>query len=62
MAKATLLALDKTGTITVGKPLVVNFIKYKDFDINLLYTLVSSSNPPKLVEVLKEVLANKYKI
>ena len=46
MAKTTLLALDKTGTITVGKPLVVNYKEYKQYDKNLLYSLVKSSNHP----------------
>jgi Cu+-exporting ATPase len=46
MAKSTIVALDKTGTITVGKPTVVNFKKYEEFDINLLYSLVKSSKHP----------------
>ena len=46
MAKATLLALDKTGTITVGKPLVVNYKEFKEYDKRLLYSLVKSSNHP----------------
>ena len=45
MAKSNLLALDKTGTVTEGKPSVV-FSDIKDFDINLLYSLVSTSNHP----------------
>ncbi|NPA28291.1 MAG: cadmium-translocating P-type ATPase [Epsilonproteobacteria bacterium] len=65
MAKATLLALDKTGTITIGKPLVTNYKKFKDFDINLLYTLVSSSNHPiskGVKEFLKEHFENLKEI
>ena len=46
MAKTTLLALDKTGTITVGKPLVVNYKEFKDYNKSLLYSLVKSSNHP----------------
>jgi len=46
MAKVDVLVLDKTGTITVGKPQVVNEIVYKEFDRNLLYALVKSSNHP----------------
>ncbi len=46
MAKSDLLLLDKTGTITEGMPKVVKFIKLKEFDINLLYSLVLSSNHP----------------
>ncbi|QOG12222.1 heavy metal translocating P-type ATPase [Arcobacter sp. FWKO B] len=44
MAKANVLVVDKTGTITEGKLTVTNFHKHKEFDINLLYSLVSSSN------------------
>ena len=46
MAKANVLILDKTGTITVGKPTVVNEKKLKKFDKKLLYSLVKSSNHP----------------
>ncbi len=59
MAKATILALDKTGTITVGKPVVVNYTKYFDFDENLLYSLVSSSNHPISLGV-KEYLLEHF--
>jgi len=46
MAKSTLLALDKTGTITEGKPSVINFHTEKAFDPALLLALVHSSNHP----------------
>ncbi|BAF72877.1 heavy metal translocating P-type ATPase [Sulfurovum sp. NBC37-1] len=46
MAKSNLLALDKTGTITEGKPSVVNEERYHDYDAYLLYALVSTSNHP----------------
>ncbi len=46
MAKCDVLVLDKTGTVTEGKPRVVNFEKYGDFDVNLLYSLVKSSIHP----------------
>lgn len=46
MAKSTVIAIDKTGTITEGKPSVVNAIIHKEFDHNLLYSLVASSNHP----------------
>jgi len=46
MAKATLLAIDKTGTITVGKPLVTNYKEFENYDKNLLYTLTKASNHP----------------
>ena len=46
MAKSDLLALDKTGTITEGKPSVVAAEIFHDFDPGLLYSLVKSSNHP----------------
>jgi P-type Cu+ transporter len=53
MAKIDVLVLDKTGTITVGKPEVVNEIVYKEFDRALLYALVKSSNHPIASGILK---------
>lgn len=46
MAKSDVLLLDKTGTITEGKPDVVEHQIYKEFDTNLLYSLVKSSSHP----------------
>ncbi len=46
IAKADILLIDKTGTITEGKPKVINSIKLKDYDKNLLYSLVSNSKHP----------------
>ena len=46
MAKATTVVLDKTGTITNGKPDVINFVMHQEFDKNLLYSMVKSSNHP----------------
>jgi len=46
MAKADVLLLDKTGTITQGRPQVVYHDKQADYDINLLYSLVKSSSHP----------------
>ncbi|WP_457607680.1 heavy metal translocating P-type ATPase [Nitratifractor sp.] len=46
MAKADLLALDKTGTVTEGRPSVVAFHTEEGFDPALLYALVRSSNHP----------------
>ncbi len=59
MAKATLLALDKTGTITVGKPLVVNYKEFKEYDKRLLYSLVKSSNHP-ISKGVKNYLLERY--
>jgi len=46
MAKSHILALDKTGTITQGKPSVITAKLEKDFDPSLLYALVTTSNHP----------------
>jgi Cu+-exporting ATPase len=46
MAKADMLLVDKTGTITVGKPEVVKINSIKEFDEILLYSLVKSSKHP----------------
>jgi len=46
MAKSNVLALDKTGTITQGKPSVVNYKEYKAYDKELLLALVNTSNHP----------------
>ncbi len=46
MAKSDLLALDKTGTITEGRPSVVNQQTFEGYDENLLYALVSTSKHP----------------
>ncbi|MDF1879341.1 cadmium-translocating P-type ATPase [Sulfurimonas sp. SAG-AH-194-C20] len=46
MAKTTTLLIDKTGTLTQGKPSVVGEHIVKDFDRNLLFSLVKSSQHP----------------
>jgi len=46
MAKVDTLVLDKTGTITVGKPEVIKENIFAKFDIELLYSLVKSSKHP----------------
>ena len=46
MAKTTILVLDKTGTITQGKPKVVSREIYGDFNVDLLYSLVQNSKHP----------------
>jgi Cu+-exporting ATPase len=46
MAKVDTLVLDKTGTITIGKPEVIKEHIYGEFDKKLLYSLVKSSNHP----------------
>ena len=46
MAKVDTLVLDKTGTITIGKPEVIKENIFKEFDMELLYSLVKSSKHP----------------
>ncbi len=46
MAKSDIVLLDKTGTITEGKPKVVNMKEYEKFDKTLLYSLVKGSKHP----------------
>jgi len=46
MANIDILVVDKTGTITVGKPDVIKEHIYKEFDKELLYSFVKSSNHP----------------
>ena len=46
MAKVNTLVLDKTGTITIGKPEVIKTHIYKEFDKTLLYSLTNLSKHP----------------
>ncbi|MEN8303375.1 MAG: heavy metal translocating P-type ATPase [Campylobacterota bacterium] len=46
MAKVDTLVLDKTGTVTAGKPEVVKEHIFSEFDIEILYSLVKSSKHP----------------
>jgi len=46
MAKVDTLVLDKTGTLTVGKPQVENEIHLSNFDKNILFSLTASSKHP----------------
>ncbi len=46
MAQATMVVLDKTGTITQGRPEVVYATIHHSFGHSLLYALVSSSKHP----------------
>ncbi len=45
-AKADTLVLDKTGTITKGKPSVIAKERFKEFDESIVYTLTEHSNHP----------------
>ncbi len=53
MAKATMFVLDKTGTITQGKPAVVYATYHEDFDRCALLALVSSSKHPISLGIVK---------
>ena len=55
MAKVDTLVLDKTGTITVGKPEVIQEYIYREFDKKLLYSLVKSSKHPVANGVLEYI-------
>ncbi|MFK5881579.1 MAG: heavy metal translocating P-type ATPase [Sulfurospirillum sp.] len=46
MAKCDVLMLDKTGTITEGKPKIIEKRYLKEFDRSLLYSLVKNSTHP----------------
>ena len=46
MAQVDTLVVDKTGTLTVGKPEVCKETIYKNFDKSILYSLVKSSKHP----------------
>lgn len=46
MAKAEVLVVDKTGTLTLGEPSVVEEYSYKEFNKALLYSLVKASRHP----------------
>ncbi len=61
MAKSTVLALDKTGTITEGKPSVASAQLYEGFDASLLYALINTSNHP-ISKGIKTYLETEYEI
>lgn len=46
MAKVDTLIVDKTGTITIGKPEVVKETILKEFDKKILYSLLNASHHP----------------
>ena len=61
MANIDTLVLDKTGTITVGKPEVIKEHIYKEFDKSLLYSLVKSSNHPIASGILDYIKDDNFK-
>jgi len=62
MAKVDTLVLDKTGTITVGKPEVIKEHIYEDFDKEILYSVVKSSNHPVARGIAAYMKENNEKI
>ena len=62
MAKVDTLVLDKTGTITIGKPEVVKEHIYEEFDVGLLYSLVKSSKHPVSKGILNYLKENSEEI
>jgi len=46
MAKADVLVVDKTGTLTQGRPEVISEELFKDFDISILNSMTKSSKHP----------------
>jgi Cu+-exporting ATPase len=60
MAKTDTIVLDKTGTLTEGKLNILNFDILKKFDINILYSLVSSQTHPVSVAIC-DYLKKNYK-
>ena len=59
MAKTTILVLDKTGTITQGKPKVVAHKIYEEFNADLLYSLVQNSKHPVAKGVCEFIQTDK---
>lgn len=59
MAKADVLLLDKTGTITEGRPDVIAHHYDEAFDPNLLYSLLKSSKHP-ISRGVERFLETKY--
>ena len=58
MAKSDTLVLDKTGTVTEGKPKVIVFNKIEEFEPDILYSLVKSSKHPVSQAIAKYLKQN----
>lgn len=62
MAKVDTIVLDKTGTLTKAKPEVIKATVLKEFDINILYSLVKNSNHPIAKSLQKYIEKNNNNI
>lgn len=58
MSKADVLVVDKTGTLTVGKPKVTHERVIKEFDYTLLYSLVKPSRHPVAQGICRYIFKN----
>jgi len=58
IAKCNTVVLDKTGTLTYGKPSVVKVFLKKEIDLSLIYSLVSLSTHP-ISRGVKEYLSKQ---
>ena len=65
-SKIDTVVLDKTGTITYGKPKVIDFIKYQDVDLySILYNFEINSEHPlasSIIEYTKNKAMTNYEI
>jgi len=61
MAKADVLLLDKTGTLTHGKPQVVRHKEFEAFDKNILASLVKNSRHPIAKGVFESLELEEFK-
>ena len=62
MAKVDTLVLDKTGTLTIGKPEVVNVHIYSEFDKVLLHSLTKLSKHPVASGISKYLIEENKNI
>ena len=62
MAKVDTIVLDKTGTLTIAKPEVINETIFSEFDKTFLYSLVKSSNHPIASSIVRYLESNDENI